>query len=291
MSHEIVKHRFVASFTEPENHPGFNSPYTYTLFITFQSSNNVSPRTYDGEMIASDGAFGSDEPRLWNGEVMLPSRLWEWAYSADGGMVKSYPGRDITGIGWIRAWKELARRPLPLALEDGRLAVCPTLSIWLPKDEAGAVINDGHQLFTGHHAKDDLVAWQSLVAPQLASSSSRGYYPQNLRISVTTTAELAHAMRLIGRTKREDFSMYLVWSEWQADNFTRLQAQLPALPKPAPKASASFKPGLSIELYGHRYTLTEKHKSSWLAHRQSDGRLTKIGPRHWNSATILEAAA
>lgn len=291
MSHEIIKHRFVATFTEPENHPGFTAPYTYILFISFQSSNNVSPRTYNGEMFAHDGSFSSGDPHLWNGEVMLPSMLWQCAYSADGGMIKSYPGRDITGIGWIRSWKELARRPLPLAMEDGRLIVPPTLSVWLPKNEVEAIAKGEHQIFTGYHAEHDIIAWQSLVAPSLTSSASRGYYPNNFRISINTTAELAHAMRLIGRTKPKDFSMHLVWNEWQADNFVRLQAQMPEIPKPAPKPSASFKPGVLIELHGHRYTLTEKRKASWLANRQSDGRLFKISPRHWAAAKVIESAA
>lgn len=279
MSHEIVKHKFLATYTDLTPRRNWRTLESTLLYIVFWSSNNVSPRTYDGQVLATDYSHSDPNASRWNGNIMLPKTLWECAHSADGGMIKTYPGKDITGTAWIKSWKETAERPIPLAREDGTLLVIPRCSIYLPKDTYNL---EKRPEFPSHLADELNAAWDALVVPLL---SGPAYY--RLDPTVRTTTALSQFLMLEGWARKlQNHSFFVGWDESAAGSFSRLLCDVP---ESKAKSYPKFEPGMIIELYNHRYTLTEKRKSSWIG--EKDGRRFCIGPKPLQSAKIIAHAA
>lgn len=65
--------------------------------------NNISPRTPRWSVIAVEAHY--EWPRLWEEQPMLPSVLWEYAASADGGCIKPH-NRNVSGTAYIKQWKD-----------------------------------------------------------------------------------------------------------------------------------------------------------------------------------------
>lgn len=290
MSHEIVKHRFALHFAAPAPSPGRTGIDHFVLFTEFSSSNNVDPRTYDGNVICSDTTM-TDGIHEWNGNPMLPMAIWKEGCSADGGGIKAYPGRNVSGTGWISGWQKIARRPIPIAREDGRLAVNMSLSLWLTPERAARYAAGENPFNEWDQARR--AAWDFLIVPILTKRQWHSYD----RISISNVQELTAATHLLHYTppdykgwNDDSFSIFLCLPEWEGEKLEQMQR---AIPEPATaqkaKPAFAFAPGMLIELHGHRYQLTEKRKASWLGNRLSDGRLFKIGPKHWPSATLVPA--
>lgn len=286
MSHEIIKHRFALYFEEPRIAQYKNAPDTLVLFTEFSSSNNVHPRTYSGEVRCLGSVYRYDTSRPIGESITLPVKIWEEGYYADDGMLKAFPGRDVSGTGWIQGWQKVARRPIPIALDDGRLSVDFDLSVWMGKERAARYVAGEDPGFT-QHQQDQRAAWETLIMPMLRGP---GTWYSNGRIRIANTEQLSHACALHGWQppdyKGEDgISFHLCLSEWEGDQLARIYEQIP---EPESARPPRMEPGMIVELYGHQYTLTGKAKSSW--HATKDGKTYRIGPKQFGSIKILTAA-
>ena len=101
------------------------------LYLMSHDSNNVSPRRFDWRLIAVQSRS------VWNGEIMLPHRIWEMGYDADGGSIKPW-NKEVTGLNYVKAWKTTAAKPLVMFEGDKLLWDQARVSIW-----TGMNVNDG----------------------------------------------------------------------------------------------------------------------------------------------------
>jgi hypothetical protein len=285
MSHDIVKHRFALTFAAPEPRPGWSALDYYCLFAEFASANNVDPRTYEGEIRCVDRSL---DPRTLT-NPSLPRALWEEGYLAEGGMLKAYPGRDVSGTGWISGWQKIARRPIPIADASGNLLVRFHLVLWISTDQAAAYLAGARPEWR-YRNEAAAAAWELLIQPELARRE--GHYPRN-SIYLTTTTHLAAALELLHQQpvndspairEHERMSIHLTLSESTGDSLAEMFAATPEPQSATPKPAVAFRAGMVIELYGHRYRLLDKRKSTWLA--EKDGRTYRIGPKHFAAAAI-----
>src|ERR1051326_3460731 len=123
MSYTIERGKRVLTFKTEDERFSCNISGEILLFVVACSDNNVYPRTYDWNFVGH-GLFSD-----WANEIQLPAKLWEAAYSADGGGIKPYD-RDISGIGYIKTWKQAVKQRFPAIAPDGRLLWHPTVSLW-----------------------------------------------------------------------------------------------------------------------------------------------------------------
>lgn len=291
MSYEIIRHSFVANVKHVETPPSLEDPRgritSYQLCIVFWSSNNVEPRTYDGQLLAwqEDSAsyyFSNGReitPHTWNDEVTLPKEIWECGHACDSGCFKQYPSRHLSGTSWIRNWKQLAARPIDIAAE-GKLFPCPEISIWLPKDSLDHFRAGAYPDFPSHSQDQLRAAWDTVFGKTISKA-----HGSNFRVTISTVEELAAALSLIRPLKDSAMSLYISWSERAAATFESLLKQTPG-PTPKPTA-ASFKPGDILEIYGKRYRLIAPINKSWTAARTTDEKIFKISPKHLATATLI----
>lgn len=295
MSYEIVRHQFVATAKHVETPPSAEDPRgratSYQLCIVFWSSNNVEPRTYDGQLLAWSGDSSSFyfangqpvTPHQWAGDATLPRTIWECGHSCDGGSIKQYPSKHLPGTAWMRQWKNLAARPIDIAPE-GRLLVPPTVSMWAQKDSFDHYRAGEYPSFPSYHEESLRAAWD-LVFGQIFSNPAIRHLGQNVRTTISTTAELAAALSLKDALKESGISLYISWTERDAARFQNLLSATPAPPaKPAP---TTFKSGDILEIYGKRYRLLSPIKKSWTAARTTDEKMFKISPKYLAEATLI----
>ena len=128
MSYSIEKGKRVLTFKTDDARFNCNVFGEILLFVVACSDNNVYPRTYDWNVVATD--HFSD----WGKEIQLPARIWEAACGADGGSVKPYD-RNISGIGYIKTWKQAVKERLPVFTPEGKTLWHPTVSIWAGTDD------------------------------------------------------------------------------------------------------------------------------------------------------------
>lgn len=290
MSHQIVKHRFALYFEDPIIGQYKNSPDTLVLFTEFSSANNVSPRTYSGQVRCLGTAWRSDPAAPIAQHITLPPKIWKEAYYAEDGGTKVFPGRDISGIGWIQGWQKIIRRPIPIALEDGRLVVNPELSLWISKERVARYLAGENPGF-GKHDEDKRNAWNELIMPLLRQSgpwNSRGW------LYISNIHQLSQACALLGwqppdykgYNEGDSFGINLCLSESAGESLARI---FHSIEEPHSEKPPTLAPGMIVELYGHTYTLTAKSKSSW--HAQKDGKIYRIGPAKFRHLKILQSAA
>ncbi len=106
----------------------------FCLYLTAAASNNVHPRTYAWEAIASANHS------VWAGEVQLPSRIWSMASAADGGSIKPW-GKDTSGVSYVKAWKRAAAERRPAIGADGGLLWAPAVYTYISRDAALAKVS------------------------------------------------------------------------------------------------------------------------------------------------------
>jgi hypothetical protein len=288
MSHEIIKHKFLLTFTEPEHLSASRStsPVTHELYVSFESSNNVDPRTYDGHLFAHTTAWRSP-----GSTPTLPKTIWEWAYYAEDGMIKIYPGRNITGTGWIQSWQKIVKRPVPLANEDGRLRVMPTLRFSFGEMHLDSLRGGNAPAFPSY-PQGLQEAWNALIRPALESEGARlsaGYFSA-LRVTLTDTAQLAHAIALKSWAEHKDtegFTLSLYWHDYQGEELQRI---FDRIPEPETAKPIRYEAGMQVSFGRRTYTLNHKVKQSWNVTRD-DGQVFRMGPAHLKRSTILQPAA
>jgi hypothetical protein len=130
VSYDIERAKRVLSVRDPMKRLGYSGEVL--LFAISRACNNVSPRTYDWSVVATDTRHS------WNDEIMLPRVLWEYAYIADGGGIKP-DNRNVSGTAYIRQWKKAAENPTPVLDEAGELLWRPRVTVW-----AGGYGEEGH---------------------------------------------------------------------------------------------------------------------------------------------------
>ena len=289
MSHEIIKHRFALYFEEPTIRQHKNAPDTVVLFTEFSSSNNVLPRTYSGEVRCLNTLWSFDQQSSIGERITLPVKIWEEGYYANDGMLKAYPGRDVSGTGWIQGWQKIARRPIPIALSDGRLSVSFDLSVWISKARV-ARYAAGEDPGFDKNQQDIRAAWESLIMPMLQAP---GTWHSNARMNIRNTQQLSHACALMnwkpadykGYYDGDSFGIHLCLSEYEGEELARIYERIP---EPESARVPRLEPRMIVELYGNAYTLIGKSKSSWQATK--DGKTYRIGPKHFHQLKILTAA-
>lgn len=127
------------------------------LYLQSASDNNISPRIYEWNLIATD--IGS----TWGSEIMLPMRCWEMAHYADGGGIKPWD-KDTTGINYIKAWKTAAAKAKPI-FDGDALLWFPKIGIWIGNDNRGLCDKlrvEGVNLFKGYEKEKAFEAYQRL---------------------------------------------------------------------------------------------------------------------------------
>jgi hypothetical protein len=286
MSHEIIKHKFLLTFTEPEHLSASRStsPVTHELYVSFESSNNVDPRTYNGHLFANTTAWHGGTPTL-------PKTIWEWAYHAESGMIKIYPGRNITGTGWIQSWQKIIRRPIPLADESGRLRVMPTLRFSFGEMHLESLRAGNAPTFPSY-PEGLAEAWDALIRPRISEPGKNlnaGYFGGE-RITLHDTAQLTHALALKSWAEHKDtegFTLSLYWHDYQGEELQRI---FDRIPEPATEQPIRYAPGMAVSFGGRTYTLDAKVKQSWHVNRD-DGAKFRMGPAHLKRSTILQPAA
>lgn len=123
MSYSIERGKRVLTFKTDDPRFNCNVFGETLLFVAACSDNNVYPRTYDWNIIAT-GNFSS-----WADEIQLPVALWEAAHAADAGGIKPYD-REVSGVGYIKSWKQRVKLRVPVLSPEGKLRWFPTVSIW-----------------------------------------------------------------------------------------------------------------------------------------------------------------
>ena len=102
MSYTIERGSRVLSLktADPRFSPGI---YEETLiFLHATADNNVHPRTYDWNVLAT-GQFSG-----WGGEIQVPSKIWELGEAADGGSIQPY-GKFVSGLSYVKSWKQAVK--------------------------------------------------------------------------------------------------------------------------------------------------------------------------------------
>jgi hypothetical protein len=130
MSYRIEHYKRVVTFNAKDDERFPNYLGDVVLFITSGSDNNVSPKDYDWEVEAI-GHFSE-----WGGEIQLPEHFWSAARCADGGMIKPW-GRDVSGISYIKSWKQAVKERFPVRGADGFLLWHPRVSVWHWQSNSG----------------------------------------------------------------------------------------------------------------------------------------------------------
>ena len=132
MSYEIVKGRYAISHKYTTDH---NEEKTALIYLSFESSNNISPRTFDGHVVAvSDDSWRNS----------LPSKLYKYAECCDNGSVKLYNG-NTTSEAWISHWKKEQETPIPY----DRIGFSFRASLYINERYKGKILS---QEITGYHA-------------------------------------------------------------------------------------------------------------------------------------------
>lgn len=139
MSHEIVKGRYAIShnFTDRKGHPS-----VATIYMTFESSNNVSPRTFHGHVVA----VTTHDPSWSTGS--LPSRIYQWSEHCDNGCIKLYNG-STTAEAWISHWKKEKETPIPAS----EIYISFYSTLYLPEKYNGKILANE---ITGYYAESCL---------------------------------------------------------------------------------------------------------------------------------------
>lgn len=186
MSYTIERKPTVFSFTFPAADDIYNRHQT--LFAAEHGSSNVFPTDWSWFVLGAQEAESSDgSPRRWNGEYLLPERLWENAHEADGGGIKRVRDHDISGLDYLRQWKALAAKPKPF---DFSLGWC--LSFW-----SEANVNT-LPLKPGVYEPERLTGWLAQFNWQ-----ARMGYAQLRHAAIPDDAALGLALRIWAR--RRDF--------------------------------------------------------------------------------------
>ena len=148
------------------------------LYVSACACNNVTPRTFDWDVHAWTHFS------VWNGEIILPNIIWNYAYDADGGGIKSH-GRDVAGVDYIKSWKRAAKERYPMFDESGAPLWTPRVSLWCGGygDEAKKLAEEieaaGDQAFGKKypHMRNDLYAAFKRLHPSPVRGGNRSIYP------------------------------------------------------------------------------------------------------------------
>jgi hypothetical protein len=129
MSYEIERHKRVLSLRTDDKR---FSPYLgeTLIYLTASACNNVTPRTFEWDVIAVDH---SSE---WNGETMLPKKIWEMGYWADGGGIKPND-RNVAGLTYVKQWKDAVAGRYSVLDSANRPLWYPRVSIWVGEYDTG----------------------------------------------------------------------------------------------------------------------------------------------------------
>jgi len=200
MSYSIERGKRVLTFKTDDQRFNCNVFGENLLFVVACSDNNVYPRTYDWNVVATDH-FSE-----WAKEIQLPVRIWEAACGTDGGSIKPYD-RNISGIGYIKTWKQAVKERFPVLTPEGKPLWHPTVSIWAGIDDKQqeAINRQGVELFSPR--------WKHLRQPLY--DAFKRLFPGPLRVS-NTTCRVYDAGRFLDAVflfqNREDlpFKLYLV---------------------------------------------------------------------------------
>jgi hypothetical protein len=112
--------------------PYFSFP-RLALFLHASASNNVHPRTFHWNLLGLTCGHDERSPiHTWNGQIMLPSTLWQFGECADGGDIKPND-RYMTGLDYLKMWKDAAASHKFLDLTQPLLWT-PEISYW-PDDQ------------------------------------------------------------------------------------------------------------------------------------------------------------
>jgi hypothetical protein len=157
----------------------------------------------------------------------LPVALWKAACGADGGSIKPYD-RDITGIGYIKSWKQAVKQRVSLLSPDRKLRWHPSVSIWAGVGDGShkpdEIQKKGAALFSPRysHLRQKLYdAFKRLIPEQLDRS--------NTIRPIYTFASFLDAAFLYMNRRELPFNLYIFDQEDSRFLRSASQEQLPNL--------------------------------------------------------------
>ena len=200
------------------------------LYAMSGACNNVSPRNFQWEVVAIDSS-----PSVWNGEVMVPQKIWSLGYAADGGSIKPY-GKDVSGIGYVRAWKKATKERVPALYEDALLWK-PQIVLWLGPKSAQNIATNGAAAFYPKDEEPNEKYWQEQAEKYHAAFTrlfkdfrpAQTDYGQRTSTVAYTREALLDAVYLYSHADRLPFSIHLIETD---DSLSYLRRAKP-MPQPA----------------------------------------------------------
>lgn len=198
MSYEIEHGKRVLSLKTQDKR--LRGVYDETLvYVVAWASNNVHPRHFDWHVIAID-SFSQ-----WNGEFMLPTKIWELGEAADGGSIKPWD-KNVTGIGYVRSWKRAVAERTPI---DGWT---PHVTAYVhgygevAKQSLQKIRDGGVGCFGDGNTCDDW-RWEAFDAYRRLFPS--GLKHDSTTVDVSTEAQLLDAMYLYKSKSLLPFAFYI----------------------------------------------------------------------------------
>lgn len=178
----------------PENADERFNCWDHWVFAACTACNNVTPRTFTWHVVAV-GA-GSH----WNGEAMLPGRIWEMGASADGGSIKPWD-KDVTGLSYLKSWKNAVKEAKPIL--DGENPLWkPKVTLYTNYRELKVnEIATTPEMFKGYNKAKIHEAFMRLFPKPISHTWEEAY--------VATKADLLDAIYLWQNRENLPYSLYL----------------------------------------------------------------------------------
>jgi hypothetical protein len=199
----------------PDPRIGYTGSAVY-LFLSASACNNVTPRRYEWSAIAHE--VRADGLGEWNGEFQLPARIWSRAHAADGGEIKP-GGRDVSGVAYVKQWKNESKRIIDYIDGAGRVSWWPNLTIgiyggtWKGGQTSADVVNSG-----GAAALCERADAYFVERAELYHAALKRLFPNPLRggqqgITADTIDRMADALFLYVNRESLPFHVWLGDSE------------------------------------------------------------------------------
>lgn len=166
MSYEIEHGKRVLRIPKRESDERFKN-WDTLLFMSCMASNNVHPRTFTWHPVAYDTVSDPSGTHTWAGQVMLPLKVWEMGYHADGGSIKPWD-RNQSGLNYLKAWKDLAAAPVNV-FDGEELLFQPMLTVYSGEEIVRANLNAGVQHFKGYQKEKIHEAFKRLFPDDVTS--------------------------------------------------------------------------------------------------------------------------
>lgn len=170
MSYDIERGKRVLTIPK-DSDKRFNC-WDHNVYLWCSACSNVHPQRFAWSVVA----VGSSSE--WGGEIMLPLKMWEMAHYADGGGIKPN-NRDVSGVAYIKAWKEAAKQAKSVFDADGQPLWRPQVNLFLGLNnypEIDAMADQGIEAFKPAYNRAEIFETFKRLFPEKLRGSWESSY-------------------------------------------------------------------------------------------------------------------